>query len=450
MRLLSNQSVYKLFFVVAIFFNTLHLQGFGMTINPLIPLALVWGVGLLGFQIVRKEVAWKRYGLGWLTLYLGCVSIGTMTNPFQSSASWQLLLLQALIFFLLFANANTTSKEALHTEMLRINTVMSLLMFAASGVSIALFLGNVSYNVNGVTLGLVGNRLFGVYFNPNPASFLAIMAILFSLMAIGNPTKYKPFYVGNIVVQVVYILLSNCRMALLILWIIGLVLVDTFFLKRKQYPLWRQVSITLLVSVGFFYGTAMLKDVLFWIPQAQGAIFEEGGRFQMETLREILLLAKTGVWASKEEMLALANDVSSGRIELYLNALHAWRLHPLFGIGMGTFTQTLRFVNPGSAIMQFDILHAHNVFLESLVSAGIVGFVAFGSFVLKSAKVMRERLRTYEYDATHIAMVFIALVVFVDFAGSLLDYGVFYVYTNSSVLFWVYLGYLFANHKQTK
>ncbi|MGL5977575.1 MAG: hypothetical protein ACRCZJ_01065, partial [Erysipelotrichaceae bacterium] len=65
------------------------------------------------------------------------------------------------------------------------------------------------------------------------------------------------------------------------------------------------------------------------------------------------------------------------------------------------------------------------------------------AFTCKSAFVMWESFRKYEYNRNSFLILCIALVIFVDFAGGMMDYGVFYVYSLNSVLFWLYLGYLF-------
>ncbi|MGL5977459.1 MAG: O-antigen ligase family protein, partial [Erysipelotrichaceae bacterium] len=328
MHHLKNQTYFKLFFIVTIFWNTLNLQVFGIQSNPLAWIAIVWGLGLFLIQIAKQEVAWKQYSLWLLLLYLGVTGFATFNNPFHTTSSIQLWLLQALVLLVVFPSIKKMSIPKLKQEMFLINALVCGLTFFASLASIFLFLANVSYSAHGVTLGLVGNRLFGVYFNSNPASFLAIIVVLFSLIALRNHTKVRWFYLLNIAVQLIYILLSNCRSALLI--VLGILLVFTYYFmfKQKKYPWWRQALIMFVISLVFLFGSSLIKELLFLIPKLQGAVFEDGGRFQFDKIVQILSLMRSGLWSNKIEILTLADEISSGRVELYFNSLQAWRASP--------------------------------------------------------------------------------------------------------------------------
>ena len=79
-----------------------------------------------------------------------------------------------------------------------------------------MYLVHFSSLANGWTLGMVGNRLFGIYFNSNPAAFLACITIVLALVAVRQKFKGKYWYLANIGIQLVYILLTRCRAALII------------------------------------------------------------------------------------------------------------------------------------------------------------------------------------------------------------------------------------------
>ncbi len=437
-----NQSNYKYLFIISVFLNTLNLKYLGINHNPLYFIVLLLGIIYIIYALITKQLAFKQYSLSLLWLYVFFVSIGTLHNPFSTYKSYEMLAITLIIFTLIFSNFKNRTLVELKLERQKIIELLSYLMFSASSISIIMFLFNFSSSANGVNIGLIDNRLWGIFFNPNPAAFLAIITIVLNI--IFTNIKTNKFNQLNIIVQFTYVLMANSRTALLALILVVLALSYLFIFKARNYKFIKSLLASIIIVVLTISVTNLLQELLFIIPKLQGASFEEGGRLDLSLLIQAFNLLRTDFYANFEEAFTIFNQFSSGRIELWYNTLNTYSHYPLFGIGLENFTANLRYFNPESVVMKQNILIAHNVFLESLVVGGIFGFISFTTFTIKSlVNVFKVNLRYFNEPGFR--FIFGSLIIVgIDFLGSNLDYGVFYVYTLASVLFWLFLGYLYA------
>lgn len=95
-----------------------------------------------------------------------------------------------------------------------------------------------------------------------------------------------------------------------------------------------------------------------------------------------------------------------------------------------------------------QILHSHNIFLETLVTTGIFGFIVFFIFLLKSLFIIRDTLVKYENKGSYYMVLMFVMVFVIEFIGSLFDFGIFYNYSLSSSLAWIFLGYIYWLSKE--
>src|SRR5699024_4709357 len=137
-------------------------------------------------------------------------------------------------------------------------------------------------------------RLSGIYFNSNPAAFLACMTIVLALIAIREKFKGRFWYFLNIFIQFIYILLTKCRMALIILIVIIIMVGYYFFIRRRPYSnLKRILMVSGLVVV--IAGTGLIgQQLVEVIPSVGNITRHETSRFQMDQLIEAGQLIVSG------------------------------------------------------------------------------------------------------------------------------------------------------------
>lgn len=441
---LADRKAFRLMFIVAVFFQTLNLRFLQVEYTPLIYVVIVWGGYILLHDLFCKELWYRGNHVLQLCGYLLCAIFATWMNvAYTSTSSWILVILQGLIFLLVFSQPKSRTLMQMKEEIRQVGSLVSILCFLASAISLVMFFFNINLASNGTEIGIVNGRLFGIYFNSNPAAFLACMSIVFSMLAIRNHYKLKAFFYVNIVVQVLYVILSGCRSAILILAALVVVMLYYTLFKRKSYTIIQQVFITMLTVMLVGVGSYTIKQTLYLVPQLQGAVIQNE-RFHVEELVEVATLIKENPIANRRTIINLLDVISSGRVQLYTDAMKMWLDYPLTGIGYHNFHEMGSVMFPTHSVMQEkQVVHAHNFLLESLVTTGLFGFLFFFLFTFKSFTTMLEVLRKYTRTSSYLIVLLLSFIVWIEVLGGMLDYGIFYVYSLSSLLFWLVLGYLF-------
>lgn len=440
-----NRKYFKLFFIFYVFLNTLSLKYLGIDRNPLYVIVFIWGLAILGYDFYKKRLFYKNSHLGLIGLYGVILLIATYFNKdysnFDSYIIWGM---QMLIFLLMFANPKDMTLFNIKDEIKTMIPLTSVLTLVATGISLLMFFFNISSTRNGMTIGLVGNRLFGIYFNCNPAAFLACMMMVFALIAIKSKYRYPILYYVNFVFQLMYIILSGCRTALIVVAFIFIAILYYKLFSKDGYSRIKQYIVSILVCIVVMFGSSLVQKTLYFIPQLQGATEITTSRFQFDKIIEIIDLIQEGKSSNLHKIYDLADRVSSGRLELLNTAYKVFSYNPIQGVGVNNFQRMGVVLNPSDRVIkQPQVVHTHNVFVETAVVGGIFGFLIFFLFFLKSSATIWNTFKKYSGSSSYFIVLCFTLVVLSDFIGGMLDYGVFYVYSLSSTLSWVFLGYLY-------
>ena len=342
-KILGERKYFKLLFIFYVFINTLALGYFGIDFNPLSIVVLIYGTLILIYSIIKNQFFYSKNHLLLIGLYGILLFVATYLNKDYSTRNSLLIaVMQLFIFILIFAQPKSMTLKKLKQELHTIIPFTCFLVGGASLISLFMYFLNISGSQNGWYIGLVGDRLFGVYFNCNPASFLAIIVILMSMIAIRNHYEYSFLYIVNIGIQLSYIILTQCRAAIIILAIILTSVVYYRFFRAKELSNVKRVCLNVGMCLCLLLGTRIVQEVAFIIPQIQGAREETDSRFQLEKIKEIISLTMTGELQNIPKIINLADEVSSGRITLAKDSLKVWQQSPIQGIGAGNFRNNCR------------------------------------------------------------------------------------------------------------
>ena len=171
-KILGDRKYFKLLFIFYVFINTLALGYFGIDFNPLSIIVLIYGGLIFIYSIIKNEFFYTKNHLLLIGLYGILLFIATYLNKdYSTKNSLLIALMQLLIFTLIFAQPKSMTLKKLKQELHTIIPFTCFLVGSASLISLFMYFLNISGSQNGWYIGLVGDRLFGVYFNCNPASF---------------------------------------------------------------------------------------------------------------------------------------------------------------------------------------------------------------------------------------------------------------------------------------
>lgn len=442
--MIFNRKYYKLCFIIYMFINTLALGYLGIEINYLFIPLLIWALVIIVHDIYKKEFKIKKnYSL--LMIIQGIVLLlATILNSYSDLNSYVIAIMQLVIYLLIFNNPVSMTKKDIVEEVKIIIPLVNVLVGFASLISIGMFVVRFSSLANGWTLGMVGSRLFGIYFNSNPAAFLACITIVLALIAVRENFKWKSWYLVNIGVQIVYILLTKCRVALIILVVIIIMVGYYFLIRRRPYSIFKRTM--LILGLIFIITAAGLlgQQIVEVVPQMQGIASKETSRFQTDKIKEAGHLLISGNLEDFNKGLTIIDEVSNGRVSLTKTALQIWQTDPLIGIGANNFKKIGSQETDVLEYWAVQVVHSHNVFLEALVTTGIIGFILFVIFFFKCVLMSFNVLKRSQGKETYFIVQMFIMIVLSEFIGSLSDYGVFYIYSLSATLAWCFLGYLFT------
>lgn len=205
------------------------------------------------------------------------------------------------------------------------------------------------------------------------------MAMLFpyNFINLTNSRSFirKIFYLGMITASLSMILLSGTRGAMVSVVVTFLLMSHEYIIKRKKFLIY-----TLVFSIPVFAVIAVINH--------------NGNSF--------------GLWRMS---LLFNNDfgvTSSGRNVFYGKAISLFKENPIFGSGIGAFTN------------EFGIyVYPHNIILEILNDFGIIGFIFAGilmvNVIAKSKIMMKQNI-----ENQYMVLLFIQCMVMLMFSGSYL------------------------------
>lgn len=319
--------------------------------------------------------------------------------------------------------------------------------FLMSFASLLMFFTRFNYRIvltqktNPLRIGFVENRLFGAYTDPNYASVMAVIVIVFSLYYLMQRKLHwgmKTFLIFNVFVQISYIALSGSRNGLItLLFACG---VGGFFYAYHLFgdQVIKKIGIGLVIggllgSLGFL----AVSGCKWLYPQLPAiAVVQENNANDSQD--EIHGSGEDDIDLTREDI-ASNGDVSNLRFTLWKSALEIFKQEPLFGVPSKSLHQYAINHLPNTYLAKTK-LAVHNAYVYLLVSTGIVGTLIMAVFILK----MVVEALIYAFKSPLMIGNFLPYLIS---CGVLAVSGMFHnelflMATSSAIVFWVFLGKL--------
>lgn len=158
----------------------------------------------------------------------------------------------------------------------------------------------------------------------------------------------------------------------------------------------------------------------------------------MTAMIVVFLLHKTGFFIMENRMFdegrRTADEISSGRISIWMQAVGAISERPFFGWGVENFAYTTKYAPVGLSASPWQD-RVHNIFLEILVYNGLIGFFIFIYFLIQIGKGINLLLKQSRSDHLEALFIMYFIYYFVNDAFTFDD-------PVAAILFVVLLAYL--------
>lgn len=376
-------------------------------------------------------------------------------------------------FFVVYTVGVGISRDQIRRELKVIGTALSLAWFIAAAASLYMYFADIYYwqthllwgSPVSIVQGFVRNhdgalvmRLWGVFIDPNFAAGISVAVICFGLwlLKVTKQNWLKALHIVNIVVQFLYIVLSNSRMALLLLYL-AVAVCGWYYgfaaLKRVKLD-WLHGAVREIIAVALaivllclcYLGVAATKQTLpyirYGIAQLQAQLPadpDHSGDPDEATDPTQNTQPPVQIENLDRTDIEHKGDVSNGRFAMWQEGFRVFLKSPVLGLGPRSYRQVAAQMDPNMEIAKISI---HNAYMELLMGGGAVGFllmVLFFALCAKDAVVLRYR------DPEGSCLVGPLMVAVLTCLGcGMFISALFYYLSGISILVFLLLGYAVA------
>ncbi len=365
---------------------------------------MIWGIALLGYDIYRSKgkVIYKNI---LLTIFTIISAISIINNG--NFADIKLYLITLIEIFVL---NNYDSEKFSRNEIKIINFILILLTLVLT--SSALILEKKGFLIGNIYLvDTFGNSLFkGFYIISTTSgmiSYLSTAITIISLFTIKKNKKYKNIirvmYALNIIVQTYAAFKSGVRGAVISIVVFCFISIYMFIKSKKI----RNAILGIIISIVFSF--PIYKPLI------------ENNEFLNKNPGTSFLSGRVTLWEEGYENIFKKYPMSGGAPNNMILELKESSSKELIGIDGGRI---------------------HNIYLDVLYSAGIIGSFSLFLFIIISIIKFYKGAFNYELDVDTLKWIklifsFLCSILILNFVESLLIYTV----NLAGIMFWVYMSY---------
>lgn len=432
-------------------------------VTPEIVDSAVYAVmGIIGALLVLADVILNKYWLKarycWLLYAFLCVmGISSILNmSFGYMSNVKTIMWTGIQFTIFYTYLQRVEKDKLRKYISRLIVGVSAFWLIPVLYSFLQFLRLNSYYTpiwgKKIKQGLVENRLFGVFNDPNYAAFMSLLLIIGMYFLYQQTKKQwkKNVYIVYGLIQFLYIVLSGSRTVE-----VGMLCTIAFFVYLQLRNRHSEATGAKVVLNRFFLAfLCMVFIFVFWEGTRTVAEKVPAGLNKMEWFQEYAKDSQQKQESKKAKVEAnmkstaqsqkvlerkdgKAGNISNNRVAIWKSYLGGMEKHLLFGMSPRNSVQVFMNENPKSYVGQTGY-ETHNGYLSVFVCTGAAGSLLMLVFLILQAKrlggiVVRNKMISSE----HMSCIFVLMNIAV-FAFFFTD--LFFVNNIIATLFWALLG----------
>lgn len=467
MNILKSEKIDKIYFKLETLFKYLillvTLLAFNSFLanNKIVTLCST-GVAILGavlllYRFINLKKYIKFYGFVVLIVFVFAYFISSIVNmEFGITGNIKTMIWSAFQFGILYALDYNSDIEKERKDYFGVLKVFGIYILLSNLISIAMLIFGYGQtpatSFNGNIIGYVWGRLWGSYYDPNNGSVFCVAAIAISVYyGIKSNKLWQKILLGiNIFISLAYMSFSDSRTGLVCL--AATLLTMCFLLIRNSEKISLKNGAKNIVSVILAIVIAAVGVVsIFAITNTYNLVATKIQQNQQSSPSDENV--DPGVIGREDN--EIDKDISNRRFSLWGSGIEIWKTTPLFGTTQRNLTAyALKYV-PNTYMVNNDkgghFDTTHNMYIDVLVCQGVVGAIVFVIFLaLIVILIARKMLFTTDYKLCNNENILLVTLV-VNFAvSSIFILDVVYINTAAAVLFWLSLGRLVKNLKNSE
>lgn len=403
-----------------------------------------FAVLFVGLDLINSKKIYKTPNLMYLLFFtVSCTVPCLIYIEYGWGGNLKALISIFVSLFFLYPFVTVNGKEStkkIIISLQKILVVMWMFVAIASVVTFLLQYSNIFY-VSGtrILVGCIENRLFGFFSDPNYASIISILTIIFSVAILNYKNQGKlmrAICITNIIIQFIYIVLGASRTGEVCLLLVVLISSFVYSYKLNSNSKWYAVFIRILIAIFLcvfaHYLIEYIRILLSYTPSFFKNVFGADYSKSSFILHQVSM---------ERPDVAESTDISNLRFRIWSSAFDIFKTSWLFGASPRNALIYAKDVLPGAFIVTrgYD---AHNFYVAVLLYTGLFGALFLGYFLIKSACLIIKyyiKNRFLVSDSFFNSLVISALCVA---ASGMFLSEILFITTLGSFFFWLFLGYI--------
>lgn len=473
------QRVYVYIFLAAMF--SISIPMLHKYTGRYIKFVLLFGFFSIAVDAFYRRGIFKNKNKTLIILFLS-TSVLTILLNFRLNAIVNLtqFLYNSIFLLLFFPACLVDSEDSAQKHFINFSLFFILISFIAAFASLILYFIQFSAVIDNVRIGFYLGRLWGVYTSPNAGGIYAIISIVLSTYCYKrlskNCSKIKnilniAFFILNLAVQLIFISLTDSNSSILTILVLlsFYILFKSFYSAHRPKPIlhfgivFMKIVFSCLITVIALKLTSYLVG---YIPpalvslsdnQAVRILSTETTDDQSVTFAALPQLVPHNKPTTSYAKLPHVDTgrrykdtggFASGRLAIWKMGLSTLKNNPLFGVGQENVYEIANEMYPEHPEITKKLKSGtHNLYIQTLVSTGIIGSIFFFCLLFKSIFLCVKKV-SYHYYAECIGI--LALVLCMLF-NNIAESTIYFCQSGIGCIFWFCLGFCLskADYKST-
>lgn len=401
------------------------------------------------FDLFGKKKIFDLPNIIFLVLFFVSCSISCLIYiRYGWADNFKSLMSIAMSLFFLYPYSLVVGIEEFEKTVILLQKITIISWMIFSLISIYTFVVQYSkiFYIHGtrILLGCIENRLFGIFSDPNYASVISIITMIFSV-AILNYKEQSKFIkiisIVNIFIQFIYLVLGASRTGevcfLFVLFVSSFVFSYRVNNKKNFWVLILRVILSLCLCLIVHFAIDFSRMLLSYIP----SLFVHGSSNN----------SGTGIGLYQVSMerpdVAESSDISNLRFRIWGSAIDIFKTTWFFGASPRNALKYAKDVLPNAFIAQrgYD---AHNFYVATIFYTGVSGSLFLGIFFAKSAFEVIRYYVVNKFEVNNPIFNSLTLCIICTAVSGMFLSEILFITTVGSFFFWLFSGYVINSIKK--